>query len=69
MKSNKYYPSHYINGVRKRNCIKRRVARDKDMKSCSLTEILEDLEYIDDKNLVQNYLRGYYDSQTYFKNF
>ncbi len=69
MKRNKYYPSHYIDGVRKRNCVKKRVTRDKEIRDCSLTEILEGLEYIDDKNLVHNYLRSYYNPQTYFKNF
>ena len=69
MKRNKYYPSHYINGVRKRNCIKKKIMRDRTIRECSLTEILEDLEYIGDKNLVQNYLRGYYEAQTYSRNF
>ena len=69
MKRNKYYPNHCLNGVRKRNNVKRKKISYKVIRECGLADILDELGHIDDKNLVQNYIKCYYEYQVYFKNF
>lgn len=52
MKRNKYYPSHYINSVRKRNCVRIKPKLDKSIDK--LTYIIEDSG---SKVLITDYLK------------
>jgi hypothetical protein len=55
MKRNKYYPNHYLNSVRKRNCVRIKPKFDKSIdkltyiieNSSSKVLIIDYIEYID----------------------
>jgi hypothetical protein len=57
MKRNKYYPCHYINSIRKRNCVRIKPRFDRSIDSCTLTEILENEKYSNDTLLIKEYMK------------
>jgi hypothetical protein len=61
MKRNKYYPNHYIHTVRKRNCVKIKEINDKYITSNNLIDLLDNLEYSNDKMLIHNYMKSIQD--------
>ena len=73
MKRNKYNPSYHINSIRKRNCVKKRV-KYKIINGYSLIDMLDDLEYSNDRILRHNYMKSikdimenYYEKQNLLK--
>ena len=58
MKRNKYYPSQYINSVRKRNSVKRKEMIDSYISSNNLMDLLDNLEDSNDKMLIHNYMKS-----------
>ena len=55
MKRNKYNPSHYINSIRKRNCIKIKQIFDTGIEG--IIDVLENDKHSNDTPLIKEYMK------------